>query len=613
MHPTASWQRHRSPRRVRPTRTHLTVELLEARNLLDGGLANVLVNDPTADHPWVSTYPDGTQQVWPADTQSETAIALAGNRIVVAYNDDNHWRPAEFSPPVEETHFIGYAVSEDGGKTFQDKGSLPADPVYADYSDPVLAHSNRTGTTFLVTLTGNNIARVVGERLNVYRSVNNGDTFLKPVDGSPGFTAVVDQQDKPWVAVDNVPGPEGSGYGNVYLAWRDFSLNKANDGYRLTRSTDDGVTWGPQGGVLVAPPGAETQPGPPSANGAFITIGLDHAVYVFYWDKNFLMRKSTDQGLTFGPPITVANLRRQSWDLGIDGFGVDPFFQAAVNPVNGQLYAVYHDNGPGKDKADVFFRQSNDGGSTWSPAVRLNDDPTINDQWFPTLAVTPDGAHVGVFWYDRRLDPGNHLIDRFGVIGAVSGSTVTFGPNFRVTDVSFPPVFGQDAIVRSDYMGDYDQAVADNKFFYTTWGDNRLANPNYPAHVNQPDVRFAKIPVSGPAAALTAAGTLTASPSTPLLTPALIQPMLTGTLARWAGGAVGTLALLGIDVRLADRGGSTFGHTSGSTLWLDADATGTAGTGSGGGIFNEGAISLDALNDVLGNTADLFDECFGCP
>jgi hypothetical protein len=41
-------------------------------------------------------------------------------------------------------------------------------------------------------------------------------------------------------------------------------------------------------------------------------------------------------------------------------------------------------------------------------------------------------------------------------------------------------------------MGDYDQATADNSYFYTTWGDNRLGDA---VHVNQPDVRFAKIPV----------------------------------------------------------------------------------------------------------------------
>jgi hypothetical protein len=114
---------------------------------------------------------------------------------------------------------------------------------------------------------------------------------------------------------------------------------------------------------------------------------------------------------------------------------------------------------------------------------------------------------VGLFWYDRRLDPANNLIDRFGAIGAVSGHTVTFGANFRITDVSFPPAFTywdgsawhiQDPVIRPGYMGDYDQAVADNTYFYTTWGDNRLSDA---IHANQPDVRFAKIPVDWAGAA----------------------------------------------------------------------------------------------------------------
>src|SRR5262249_43578787 len=82
---------------------------------------------------------------------------------------------------------------------------------------------------------------------------------------------------------------------------------------------------------------------------------------------------------------------------------------------------------------------------------------------------------------------------------------VTFGANFRITDESFPPAFTywdpevsdwhiQDPTSRPGYMGDYDQAVADNDCFYTTWGDNR--HPDV-FHANQPDVRFAKIPVGG--------------------------------------------------------------------------------------------------------------------
>ena len=137
--------------------------------------------------------------------------------------------------------------------------------------------------------------------------------------------------------------------------------------------------------------------------------------------------------------------------------------------------------------------KSVDGGATWSK-VKLNDDGTTRDQWQPALAVTPDGNHVGVFWYDRRLDANDGNIDRYGDVGSVSGAAVTFGSNFRITDTSFPAVVNQDSLINSTYMGDYDVAVADNGGFYLTWGDNRLADA---AHAHQPDVRFAKIPLAG--------------------------------------------------------------------------------------------------------------------
>jgi len=308
------------------------------------------------------------------------------------------------------------------------------------------------------------------------------------------------------MTVDNFPGP---GFGNVYLAWtRYFPDDWKNQQMLFTRSTDDGRTWGADGVIPITPEIRDAGPDD-KVQGASVTVGPDHSVYVLRWDKqgdaSLIMRKSTDQGVTFGPEVTVAKLRNQGIDLGIGGFRTPPFFQAAVNPANGAIYVVYHDDPPSSDRADVYFRQSLDGGATWSDASRVNDDATTNAQWSPALAVTPDGSHVGIFWYDRRLDPADNLIDRYGAIGAVSGSTITFGPNFRVTDVSFPPVYGQDQGFDPSYMGDYDQAVADNGYFYASWGDNRLANPNYAPHVNQPDVRFAKIPVDWAGATLTAA------------------------------------------------------------------------------------------------------------
>jgi hypothetical protein len=175
--------------------------------------------------------------------------------------------------------------------------------------------------------------------------------------------------------------------------------------------------------------------------------------------------------------------------------------QAAVNPVTGDIYVIYDDAPKGgiKDKADIFFIMSTDGGNTWSTPLRVNDDVTTTDQWQPAIALTPDGTHLFITWYDRRNDPTNDsLIDRYGTIGAVSGHNVTFAPNFRITDVSFPPAFGQDsallALGQGNYMSDYDMATADNNYFYTTWGDNRSGDQWF---ANQPDVRFAEILVTG--------------------------------------------------------------------------------------------------------------------
>jgi hypothetical protein len=455
----------------------------------DGGtpIPNVLVNDPTED-----TIPM-------QDTQSETAIVLgAGSKVVVAYNDTG-------LTSLGFPGLAGYSTSANGGATFADKGSLNHNA-----GDPVLARSSKTGTIFLSTIGVDNayvnptppppVLPSGLEKVNVFRSTNNGLTFQDPVNGTPGFLSDIDTQDKPWIAVDNFPGP---GQGNVYLAWCDFSFNPNNNGLYLARSVDDGITWKPENRILLANNGRG------AAQGANVVVGPDHAVYVFWLDESkglpnpvtLRMRKSTDEGQTFGDAVVISNIKSQgvNGDVGLTDaagrtFRTNAFPQAAINPVTGDIYLAYTDQPNGsKDKADVFFTESTDAGMHWSKPLRVNDDATNNDQWFPALAVTPDGSHVGLFWYDRRLDPADNLIDRFGAIGTISGHTVTFGANFRITDVSFPPAYGQDPISLSPaYMGDYDQATADNSYFYTTWGDNRTGDQWF---ANQPDVRLAKIAV----------------------------------------------------------------------------------------------------------------------
>ena len=414
--------------------------------------ANVLVNDPSLD---TSQY-----------TQSETSITLAGpGNVVVAYNNSRL-----YSNPGS-LHFTGWSNSTDDGASFTDRGALPASSN-GDVGDPVLVYDSTSGDVYLATLMFN------GSGIQVFKSTDGGVSFGAPVNAAPGKSGF---QDKPWLAIDN---HAGTGQGNLYLVERDFGTG---DGIYFYSSTDGGTTWGPNGGTLIA-----------SGNqGAFVAVGPSHEVYVFWWTSTGIMcRASTDQGATFGPPTTVATFLSgggTNGDLGL-GFRTNRFPHAAVNPFSGEIYVVYNDKPASSDRCDIYMTESAAGGTAWTAPVRVNDDAGLNDQFMPTVTVTSDGSYVFVTWYDRRNDPSNNLIDRYGVIGDALGPAVVFDPNFRITDQSFAPVYGGDPVVNSTYMGDYDQATSDGYFFYTSWGDNRLGTP---------DVRMAKIPfytpVSSPA------------------------------------------------------------------------------------------------------------------
>src|SRR5262245_34963488 len=321
-------------------------------------------------------------------TQSETAIAAFGATVVVGFNDSG-------SNAGGTNKFTGFARSTDGGATFTDGGTLPTNPG-GDAGDPVLARNNTTGRLYFATL-GFSVGTI-----QVFRSDDDGATWMAPVNGTPGGGA----EDKEWITVDNFGGP---GNGNVYLVSRRFS---GVQGIYFFRSTDHGATYGPNGGALIVT----------GSQGAFIAVGPDHSIYVFWYAGATLqMRKSTDQGLTFGAPVTVVSglVGGTNGDLGLSGlrqgtptalsFRSNQFPHAAVNPVNGDIYVTYSNKSVGVDKADVFLVQSADGGVTWGAPVRVNDDATTTDQWHPTLAVTPDGANLGIFYYSRQEDPiGNN-------------------------------------------------------------------------------------------------------------------------------------------------------------------------------------------------------------
>jgi len=417
---------------------------------------STLANNPAADA--------GAQ-----DTQSETTILVDGENVLVGYNDSGSFIGAD--------HFTGWAVSSNGGTTFTDKGALP-NSAGGDAGDPVLAVNKTTHRIYFSTLSfTNNLANI-----QVFRSDTGGQSFMAPVNATPGMPGG-SQQDKEWIAVDNFPGACN---GNVYLTWRQFG--GANEGVQFTRSTDNGNTWTPNAGLDIVTG---------TSQGAYVAVGPNHEVYVFWLaaTNTLRVRKSTDCGQTFGASVLITDILSTgvNGDLGLSGgFRSNAFPHAVIQPTTGAIFVVFNDNPAGADAADTYYVSSTDGGATWSPRTRINADAGTRDNWSPTIGMTSKGKTVMVGWYDRRADGSN--IQRYGRIGQVSGGTINFNAEF-VMSPQFPVVVGQDPVINTVYMGDYDQIVGTNAF-YSSWGDNRDSGA---VHAHQPDVRYAIVPAKGAA------------------------------------------------------------------------------------------------------------------
>ncbi|MCZ7616212.1 MAG: T9SS type A sorting domain-containing protein [Ignavibacteriaceae bacterium] len=388
-------------------------------------------------------------------TQSETSILAFGNNVVIGFNDSGSYTGGA-------NKFTGWSYSSDGGASFIDGGTLPTNTI-GDAGDPVLARNETTGRIYLSTLGFSGAATI-----QIFRSDDNGMTWAAPINGTPGGSS----EDKQWHTVDNFAG---AGNGNVYLISRRFG---GSPGIYFFRSTDDGNTFGPSGGVNIFSGG----------QGAFVAVGPDHSVYAFYYNGSttIQVRKSTDFGVSFGSAVTIYNgiAGGVNGDLGLTGkrngtssfssFRSNAFPHVAVNPVSGHIYVTFNNDGAGVDKGDIFLTISTNGGTSWSAPTKVNDDITTTDQWQPAIAVTPNGNRLGIFYYSRQEDIAeNNLFKYYGRIGVISGSTVTFDPSLAISDVASLPEFGRDNVVNSVYMGDYNHAWATNSAFHVVWSDNR--------------------------------------------------------------------------------------------------------------------------------------------
>ncbi len=229
-----------------------------------------------------------------------------------------------------------------------------------------------------------------------------------------------------------------------------------------------------------------------TVQGVVPVVDSQGTLYVFWFDSTedesqkglgeFYLAKSEDGGTSFEKPRRIASFLEPGFRprTAYFRYWASVFPKAAVGP-DDQLYVVFTALPPERpgDEGDVYFIRSEDGGQRWSRPKRLNQDEGNSAQFFPAIAVAPDGT-VHVMWGDFRDDPveaSYHIYytssddggDSWGFTNEELGLTVG---DTRVTDFPTNP---NKAFPQGLFIGDYFAIAATDEEAYMVWADGRLA------------------------------------------------------------------------------------------------------------------------------------------
>ena len=330
------------------------------------------------------------------DWSDEENIAVHATSPAIAldpYKPDTIYVVADGYATGSSTSDILFWASADGGAHWT--------------TNPVIVNSSQTDTCYSPDIAmgpGGQIYVVwVRARKKLYPPGQNGDIcFSKSANhGASWSTAVVidddglpptsSRHDMPKIAVDE--------FGKIFVVWA--------DGRRLqytwldiysTSSTDGGDSWSTNvrvndevtGDHIFYYPDIAT----PEAN-------LLHVCWVDAreGDKNVYFSSSNDGGSTWTTDVKVNDPGDCSrWGPAIASFDLE-----------NRIYVVWNDSraNPEDFKDDIYISESIDNGNTWTPDLRLNDDPGSEDVDTYGVDIALHYDFKGVTWSDDRFDTLN--------------------------------------------------------------------------------------------------------------------------------------------------------------------------------------------------------------
>jgi hypothetical protein len=376
---------------------------------------------------------------------------------------------------------VYFTKSTDGGNTFSFDKKISDDLTVYSQSQPAIALDN-VGNIYVVWIDSRN------SNYDIFftNSTDSGNTFsenkkVNDVDIKVGY---------------GTPAIAAYGFGNIVIAWEDIR-DDANGDIYFANSTDGGNTFSPNKKVN-DDVGGNTQEDPS------IVVDDNDKIYIAWSDDrdvdyDIYISNSTDGGNSFSPNVKINNQVSSAWhrepSLAVDASNIiyvawarsfsgdsnisfsystdggnifsdnktvndDTSGMTQWHPClalgdSGNIYIAWQDH---RNNNDIYFANSTDGGNTFSPNKKINDDAGTKPQWEPCIAAF--GAEIlYIAWEDSRINNR----DIYFTNSTDGGGT--FSPNKKVNDD-----------IRNAWRYQTSTAVDDEGKVFIVWVDDRMGD-----------------------------------------------------------------------------------------------------------------------------------------
>jgi len=436
----------------------------------------------------VALVTTGLAAAAPLSTNLDSS-AMLGNEAedAIAVNPTNTSNVVTMSTLPDVVSGLSVNVTRNGGQTWARRviGSTISDPLGDICCDQQLAW-DRFGNLWMTYLVNENFHVLLA------LSTDGGMSFAKVAEIAPGGDqpSIAVGANSVWVSYATSPGKQIHAFGAPVTGLGQFgSFTTPEDVPNPGGNGDYGDTAvGPNGQVMVTYQKNESGKGGTDIFTALDPDGLGPAGF----NAPVLVAHSRVGGfdpIPAQPDRTIDDEANLAWDR-------------SGGAHNGRAYLVWTQESPNSgNNTDIELQHSDDNGATWSPAVKLNDDHTVNSQYNPAIALDQTTGNVALSWYDTRNDLGTGGSgdtdgipnDDFQVWGTYStNGGATFASNFRISAGT------SNAIDANSFfdVGDYTHAAFVGGTFWPAWSDNSNSTGTNPdGTLHQFDLYTAKISI----------------------------------------------------------------------------------------------------------------------